>query len=172
MHDRVDEFWSMSTANVSRDAASFDKDLEQSLMSRLHGAPTALSSPALPVISLAEPPPFRLNSYAMTTVDAWGRLGGRSLLRALRWLPGRAVMITAIDGVAVAKACQAGPHAVDQQGFIRVPAAIRRRLYLTAGDRLLLLACPNLDLLLAYPTHLLDTIIAAHHSRHSPGSTQ
>jgi hypothetical protein len=57
-----------------------------------------------------------------------------------------------------------GPHSITNQGHAQLPLAIRRAFGLEAGERLLMAACPDHDLLVVYTMASLDAIILAYHA--------
>ena len=57
-----------------------------------------------------------------------------------------------------------GVFSVTGQGHLRLPATVRRRCGLAAGDRVLLAAEPAEGLVVVYPPAALDTMIARYHA--------
>ncbi|WP_232237783.1 MULTISPECIES: AbrB/MazE/SpoVT family DNA-binding domain-containing protein [Actinoalloteichus] len=55
------------------------------------------------------------------------------------------------------------------QGHLRVPASIRHRVGLVAGDRVLLTADPGRNQLVVHPPAVLDDLLAARHAALSGG---
>src|SRR5215207_3428423 len=90
--------------------------------------------------------------YTVTAIDVWGRLADRSPLLTLGWRPGLPIAISVMQGAVVVVSHREGRNTVTGQGHRRLPASVRHRSRLKAGDRLLLAACPDRDLLVAYPT--------------------
>ena len=100
--------------------------------------------------------------YAFTTVDDRGRLGDRSLIRALNWFPGTSLKPIVLNDEVIVLSRSAGTAAVTKQGHVRIPAAIRHRCQLRAGDRLLLTTSDDHDLLVVCTTWALDRMLVVH----------
>ena len=100
--------------------------------------------------------------YAFTTIDERGRLGDRSLVRALNWLPGTSLKPAVIDDQVIVLARSAGTAKVTKLGHVRLPAAIRHRCQLRAGDGLLLATSSDHDLLVVCTAWALDQMLGAH----------
>ncbi|NJC83112.1 hypothetical protein [Planosporangium mesophilum] len=54
--------------------------------------------------------------------------------------------------------------AITAQGHLRLPVAVRRVCRLHDGDRLLVAACPDPGILVAYPMAELDAMVLAYHA--------
>jgi hypothetical protein len=75
----------------------------------------------------------------MSGIDNRGRIGDRALLRALGWAPGTRLTVEVITDLMVAvRAAPVGALCVSARGHLQLPAAVRHRLGLHGGDRLLL----------------------------------
>jgi len=98
--------------------------------------------------------------YAVTAVDAGGRLGDRALLEFLGWPPGTPLVVeTTAQPVIVVVAAPSGAQRVTARGHLRLPAALRHRCGLRAGERLLLAAERDGARLLIYPAAALDALL-------------
>jgi len=127
--------------------------------------PAATPGPGLPVGRLIAAGRSTSAWYALTTIDDRGRLADRSLLRVLRWEPGQPVELTVLPaGVVLVASGAPGGHAVNGQGHLRLPAAVRRSCGLEAGDRVLLAADRDRQTVVAYTMAALDAMIVAWHS--------
>ncbi|GAA2778985.1 hypothetical protein GCM10010452_03180 [Crossiella cryophila] len=64
-----------------------------------------------------------------------------------------------------------GPHTLNRQGRLRLPASIRHQCGLATGDRLLAVALPGHDFLAIYtPTAVGSMLLACHvGARQEPG---
>lgn len=123
------------------------------------GLPAAVALP-LPTIR-SHPVPARRSFYAVSAVDAGGRVADRSPLRELNWPTGRRIKIRLADAWFVVWPDPAGDIAVTGQGHLHIPAYVRHTLHLRAGDRVLLGAHPDEDTLTVYPTSGLDALLLA-----------
>ncbi|MET7423644.1 hypothetical protein [Dactylosporangium sp. NPDC005555] len=100
--------------------------------------------------------------YVVTAVDVRGRLADRSGLQALAWLPGHPIAVHITPTMAIVEGRAEGPHAITRQGHLRLRASVRHALSINAGDRVLLVARPEYDLLVVYPIPVLDAILRTH----------
>lgn len=124
---------------------------------------------ALPLAALPALRPSDAAAYGMAAMDDRGRLSDRSVLDALGWVPGTAVGVDVEDGVGGAAALPAtipvalvvtgGSGRITPAGHLRLPAIVRHRLGLRAGDRVLLTAHPALARLVCYPPAALDALL-------------
>ena len=71
---------------------------------------------------------------------------------ALGWREGDRLTLTASPGVVTARRDPRGMVSVPARGCLAIPAVLRRRCGLRAGDRVLLAAVPGQDILAAYTT--------------------
>lgn len=118
----------------------------------------------LPLARLLPGGPRSSSYYVITTIDQRGRLADRSPLRVLRRPPDHRVTVSVATYVAVV-ARAGGSSAVTRQGHLRFPAAIRHACRLTAGDRLLVAAHPDRDVLLAYTMRFVDQMVLGYHAK-------
>ncbi len=101
--------------------------------------------------------------YGIGRIDASGRVADRAVIGALGWRGGDRLTLTAGDGVVVvARRDPGGMVTVPSRPYIVIPAALRRRCGLRAGDRVLLAALPGEDALAAYPLSVVDQALRAH----------
>jgi hypothetical protein len=140
--------------------------LSDQLWSALHHERQSQGSatPGLPLAQLSSPDRDSSAYYVVTTVDGRGRLGDRSPLRILQWPPGHPVAVSVIRGAVLVVPRPRAPVAITRQGHLRLPLSVRHACRLRAGDRLLLVACPDRSLLVAYTMSALDAMVLAHHS--------
>ena len=100
--------------------------------------------------------------YGFGRIDASGRVADRVIISALGWRGGDRLTLTAGSGVMVARRDPDGMVIVPARPYIVIPAAVRRRCGLRAGDRVLLAALPGEDALAAYSFAVVDQAIRAH----------
>lgn len=110
--------------------------------------------------------------YAMSAVDKWGRLSDRSAPLTLRWLPGAPLSISCSENVIVAVRNENGAYRLTNQGHLRLPASVRCAAHVRSGDRLLIAAHCDRNLLIAYPVSVLDAMVTALHHPTSFGAVQ
>jgi len=101
--------------------------------------------------------------YAVTPIDARGRLADRSPIRALGWPPGQPITITVTQQAIIVTAQAGGTESITRQGHLRLPARIRHSCHLNTGDRLLVATAPP-GVLVAYTTALLESMLLLHHT--------
>ena len=103
----------------------------------------------------------RSTVYGLTSVDARGRLADRAVMRALGWRPGDALLVRVIDGVIIIEPDADRTVAVNGQGRVHLPAAVRHACGINRGDRVLLAAEPAHGLLRVYSLTVLDMMITS-----------
>jgi bifunctional DNA-binding transcriptional regulator/antitoxin component of YhaV-PrlF toxin-antitoxin module len=121
-------------------------------------APPTLSA-GLPLPGLARPGRLTTARYALTTTDRQGRLADRSSVRALGWAPGQPISITTADDTIVIRSATDSLETLTRQGFLCLPAAIRHRCHIHTGDRLLIAAYPDHQVLLVCTLAVLDDML-------------
>jgi hypothetical protein len=112
-------------------------------------------------LPLASPPGRPEVVYGFGRIDASGRVADRAIISALGWRGGDRLTLTADAGVMVARRDPDGVVTVPPRPYIVIPAVVRRRCGLRAGDRVLLAALPGEDTLAAYSLGVLDQAIRA-----------
>lgn len=135
------------------------ESLSSNSASRVTRSPRIVS---LPVPRLPGPVERSSSRYAFTTIDERGRLGDRSLVRALGWLPGTSLKPAVLDDQVIVLTRSTGTAKVTKLGHVRLPAAIRHRCHLRAGDGLLLTTSDGHDLLVVCTAGALDQMLGAH----------
>jgi bifunctional DNA-binding transcriptional regulator/antitoxin component of YhaV-PrlF toxin-antitoxin module len=99
-----------------------------------------------------------------------GRVADQTVTCALGWREGDRLTLTAEPGVMVARRDPGGMVTVPARACLAIPAVLRRRCGLRAGDRVLLAAVPGQDTLAAYSFAVVDQAIRAHGAfPHAPG---
>lgn len=146
------------TENPSREAGS----LSHAAASR-QDARAVLGRP-LPVAQLADTVPESKTHLVVTRMDQHGRLADRTPLLALRWLPAQRVTFAADSHGGVLLVRRGGLEAITGQGHLRVPARVRHVLRLTAGERLLVAAFTQHDLLIVHTMAAVDAMMLAYHA--------
>jgi bifunctional DNA-binding transcriptional regulator/antitoxin component of YhaV-PrlF toxin-antitoxin module len=89
--------------------------------------------------------------YGLSALDDRGRLADRVVMQALGWTAGLRLNIGEQAGVLTVLAAPEGAYQVTNQGYLRLPAALRHRCGLQAGDRVLLATDPDRSQLAIYP---------------------
>jgi bifunctional DNA-binding transcriptional regulator/antitoxin component of YhaV-PrlF toxin-antitoxin module len=100
--------------------------------------------------------------YGIARIDASGRVCERAVVTALGWCGGDRLTFTADGGVVTARRDPAGMVTLPASAYITIPAALRHRCGLEAGDQVLLAAFPGEDALAAYCLAVVDEAIRAH----------
>ncbi|HET9080438.1 MAG TPA: AbrB/MazE/SpoVT family DNA-binding domain-containing protein [Trebonia sp.] len=137
--------------------------------SRQHARPAAARR--LPLASpVPVPSPPEGVVYGIARIDSSGRICERAIVTALGWAGGDRLTFTADAGLVTARLDPGGMVTLPASGYITIPAALRRRCGLEAGDQVLLAALPEHDSLAAYSLAVVDQAIRAHGSfRHLQG---
>ena len=100
--------------------------------------------------------------YGFGRIDASGRVADRATIAALGWRGGDPVTVTAEGGVMIARRDPSGMVTVPTRPYVVIPAALRSRCGLRAGDHVLLAASPGEDMLAAYSFAVVDQAMRAH----------
>ncbi len=100
--------------------------------------------------------------YGTGRMDESGRVGDRGMIGILGWRPGDRLTFTAAAGVMVARRDPGGMVTMPAKPYLVIPAALRRRCGLRAGDHVLLAASPGEDKLTAYSFAVVDQALRAH----------
>jgi bifunctional DNA-binding transcriptional regulator/antitoxin component of YhaV-PrlF toxin-antitoxin module len=98
--------------------------------------------------------------YGLAAIDDRGRVADRVVLRSLGWSAGLRLDIRETAGVLTVTVDSDGGYQITNQGNLRLPAPLRHRCGLAAGDRVLLAADPDLSRLAIYPPAALDNALA------------
>ena len=106
--------------------------------------------------------------YGFGRIDASGRVADRAMTSALGWRPGDRLALAADAGVVIARRDPGGMVTMPSRPYIVIPAALRRRCGLRAGDRVLLAVFPAQDALAAYSFAVVHQALRAHAP--APGS--
>jgi hypothetical protein len=118
----------------------------------------------LPLIELITTKAASSTFCAVSAIDDRGRLTDRAALKELGWAPATPIMISAMPGAGVCVVRRNGREAITRQGHLRLPARVRHSLRLKGGERLLLLALTEDDVLLAYLASALDDMVVTYHA--------
>ncbi len=113
-------------------------------------------------MALASPPGRPDVVYGFGRIDASGRVADRVTIAALGWCGGDRLTVTAEAGVVIARRDAGGMITVPSRPYVVIPAALRRRCGLRAGDHVLLAASPGQDTLAAYSFVMVDQALQAH----------
>lgn len=111
---------------------------------------------------LASPPGRPDVVYGFGRIDASGRFANRATIAALGWRGGDRLTLTAEAGVMIARRDLGGMITVPSRPYVVIPAPLRRRCGLRAGDNVLLAASPGQDTLAAYSFAVVDQALRAH----------
>lgn len=118
------------------------------------------SHPPLPLAALRA---RRTSSavYGLAALDCHGRVADRIIMQTLDWSAGLRLRIwEAVTGALTAAADPEGAYRITSQGHVRIPAPLRHRYGLSAGDRVLLAADPERSRLVIYPPAILDALLS------------
>ena len=96
--------------------------------------------------------------YGLAAIDDRGRLADRAVMRALSWSAGLCLDIRETRRLLAIRPQDHGELQVTGQGHLRLPALLRHRCGLQAGDRVLLVASPSQRQLTIYPPVAIDIL--------------
>lgn len=108
------------------------------------GIPFAFPGAELPV------PPMGEFTCATTTIDPAGRLGDRSVIKRLGWSAGQPVSIEPSQGLLHITRVAESESSVAANGYVFLPASVRRASSLRAGERVLMAGGLDSDVLVVY----------------------
>ncbi len=111
---------------------------------------------------LASPPGRPDVVYGFGRIDASGRVADRATIAALGWRGGDRLTVTAEAGVMIARRDPGGMVTVPSRPYMVIPAPLRRRCGLRAGDHVLLAASPGQDTLAACSFAVVDRALRDH----------
>jgi len=100
--------------------------------------------------------------YGFGRIDASGRVADRAIISVLGWQPGDRLAVAADAGVVTARRDPGGVVTMPGRPYLVIPAALRRRCGLRAGDRVLLAVFPAQDTLTAYSFAVVHQALQAH----------
>jgi hypothetical protein len=100
--------------------------------------------------------------YGTGRIDESGRVADRAMTGVLGWQWGDRLTFTAAAGVVVARRDPTGMVTMPAKPYLVIPAALRHRCGLRAGDHVLLAASPGEDTLTAYSFAVVDRALRAH----------
>ena len=88
-----------------------------------------------------------------------GRITDLAVMRALAWTPYTRLGMREGSGAIVVEADDKGMFTVSPDGYLRLTAMVRRWCLLRPGDRVLLAADVEANILLVYPPAAVDDLI-------------
>ena len=100
--------------------------------------------------------------YGFGRMDEWGRVADRAVIQVLGWQRGDRLTLTGSAGVVIARRDPDGLIAMPAKPYLAIPATLRRRCGLRAGDLVLLAGFPGEDALAAYSFGVVDQALRAH----------
>jgi len=107
--------------------------------------------------------------YGLGRIDASGRIAEQAVSAALGWPAGARLTLSAGVGVVTARLDPHGLFTLPPRHCLTIPATLRHRCGLLAGDPVLLAARPAEDTLTAYSLAVVDQAIRAHLTFPAPG---
>lgn len=125
------------------------------------GASARAAGQPLPLIVVPASRPPRLTNvlYRMATVDHRGRVADRYVTAALGWHAGTRLNIREHDGLLVVTADPHGVFKPTKEGYLRLPADVRRVAGVSSGDRVLLTAHVDRQSVTVFPPVALDALL-------------
>jgi hypothetical protein len=126
-------------------------------------APSQPASP-LPPTGLRRLPRDASILYDIGRVDGSGRVASSDIISALRWQAGGKLDVILTPRTIVIRAAPDGVLSVPRRPCIIIPSHARRPHGIQTGDRVLIAAAPDHDLVIVYPLSALDDMISRYHS--------
>lgn len=101
--------------------------------------------------------------YRIAALDHRGRLAEQAIVHALGWEPDELLIIDVHASTIVCYREQQGNARLTKRAHIPIPTPLRRWYGLVAGDRMLLGAVPESEILIIHTMTALDQMVLAHH---------
>ncbi|MGO1053023.1 hypothetical protein [Crossiella sp. CA198] len=144
--------------NVPGEVTSVADRIVASLVPRV---PELQSVSTIPLPELSALPGDTSMLYGMGTVDASGRVAERAVVQSLSWKQGDRLQLHVVENIVVLRAAPLGQTAIVSGPYVAIPAAVRVRLGIRAGDRVLLAAAPSYQVLLVLTSAVLDVVLVS-----------
>jgi len=96
-------------------------------------------------------------------IDRSGRVRDGALLTALGWGAGERLTVGMAPGAAVLRRVADGAFRIDGRGQVFVPAAVRALLGIGSGERMVLVALLDADVLVMHPVAVVAGWLAGHY---------
>jgi hypothetical protein len=127
------------------------------------GATPMMGSRQVPMVELDEPDMGAGRFYAAAVLDDRGRLSDRSAVKQLAWRAGMPITIDSHPQTGLVLIYPGGSHRLTRDGYVRVPAKVRHNCRLEGGDRVLMVASIERQVLGVYLPSAVEAMIAAYH---------
>ncbi|MEU2042228.1 hypothetical protein [Nocardia niwae] len=98
----------------------------------------------------------------VTAIDDRGRIAAAAVMKHLGWITGQPCSFEIFRRSVVKIRRSSDGAKIRGSGFLHLPAAIRNKCRIYTGDRVLLAASLQADLLVVYPPHTLSAALGAH----------
>ncbi|GLZ28232.1 hypothetical protein Lesp02_04220 [Lentzea sp. NBRC 105346] len=128
-------------------------------------APNRVTVQPLPNVNLGTLHRDGSTLFGMATIDDHGRLADRQLLQALGWTKEHRLEIALNAHAILVRRSPEGALTLTSKGLVQIPAPVRRWSALSTGDRVLLVAMPEFDLLVLYGQSTLDAMLVNFYTR-------
>jgi hypothetical protein len=102
--------------------------------------------------------------YSIVTVDGSGRVADISVMTALSWTLGAPLDFTITNESIVVRPSPSGLYNRTSPSCLTIPARIRRRCRISAGDRVVLTADPRRNLLIVTSVRVLHEALSGYHN--------
>ena len=127
-------------------------------------APLATALDPLPLPAVRVRPRQAGLVYALSRLDASGRLSAVTVLAALRWPTAVRLAAGVVGASVVFRPDRNGLFALDPKRKVVLPRTLRRPCRLQTGDQALLVADTRENILAIHPMTTLDRLVLAHHT--------
>jgi hypothetical protein len=105
----------------------------------------------------------------MAAVDHSGRVRDALVVAALGWAPGERTEVRERTGALLVCRVAVGGAVIDARGRVFLPVAARAQLGIAVGERSLLVAVPERDLLVVHRVSVMAGLLAAHYADRDVG---
>lgn len=118
----------------------------------------------LPLVELPPLPQSSSLCYGMGRIDSEGRISNASIITTLGWREGDRLHMALLNHSVIVHREPTGAFRLGRKPYLVLPATVRRRNGLGAGQQVLLAADPNHDVLVVHPQAALDSMITTYHA--------
>jgi hypothetical protein len=125
--------------------------------------PEVVARPAVTPRPARSPTPMRLVP-GMAAVDHSGRVRDTVVFGVLGWEPGGRTEVGVRAEVLLMRRVQQGGAVIDARGRVFLPVAARAQLGIAVGERLLVVAVPDRDLLIVHRLSVVTALLAGHYA--------
>jgi bifunctional DNA-binding transcriptional regulator/antitoxin component of YhaV-PrlF toxin-antitoxin module len=127
---------------------------------------------AIPIPPLQKAPFTSPLLLGLAAINRSGRLSEQRLVSALGWAPGDRLATEATHDMIIIRRSADGPFTLDSRGQVFLPHGLQTLFSITTGDRVVLVAVPQHDMLIIHTISTIAGLIATYYDNVLPVITQ